>query len=41
MLGGVTFAFTEMTYNSAVIPPADQEQIASTLEDDAEVMDLG
>ena len=27
-----------MTENSTVIPPAQQEQIANTLEDDAEVM---
>jgi EmrB/QacA subfamily drug resistance transporter len=38
MLAVLSFAFTEMTYSSAVIPPDDQEQIATTLEDDAEVM---
>ena len=43
MAGGVllaflAFEFTNLTEESAVIPPAQQEQIADTLEDDAEVM---
>lgn len=43
MAGGVllaflAFEFTSLTQESAVIPPAQQEQISNTLEDDAEVM---
>ena len=43
MAGGVllaflAFEFTNLTEESTVIPPAQQEQIADTLEDDAEVM---
>ena len=43
MAGGVLLAvlsisFTNMTEDSAVIPPDQQQQIADTLEDDAEVM---
>ena len=38
MLAFLAFAFTNLTEESTVIPPAQQEQIATTLEDDAEVM---
>src|SRR3954453_11085925 len=38
MLAFLSFSFTNQTENSAVIPPAQQQQIADTLEDDAEVM---
>jgi EmrB/QacA subfamily drug resistance transporter len=43
MAGGVllaflAFDFSRLTEESAVIPPAQQEQIATVLEDDAEVM---
>ena len=38
MLAVLSFTFTNMTEDSAVIPPAQQQQIATTLEDDAEVM---
>ena len=38
MLAFLAFEFTNLTEESKVIPPAQQEQIASTLEDDAEVM---
>ena len=38
MLAALSFSFTHMTDNSTVIPPAEQQQIAATLEDDAEVM---
>ncbi len=38
MLAVLSFSFTQMTENSAVIPPAEQQQIAAALEDDAEVM---
>jgi EmrB/QacA subfamily drug resistance transporter len=38
MLAVLSFAFTNLTQDSPVIPPAQQQQIASTLEDDAEVM---
>ncbi len=38
MLAALSFSFTNMTENSDVIPKAEQEQIANTLEDDAEVM---
>ena len=38
MLAFLAFEFTNLTEESKVIPPAQQEQIATTLEDDAEVM---
>ena len=38
MLAFLAFEFTNLTEDSAVIPPAQQQQIADTLEDDAEVM---
>ena len=38
MLAFLAFEFTNLTEESSVIPPAQQEQIANTLEDDAEVM---
>jgi len=38
MLAALAFSFTNMTEESTVIPPAQQEQIATALEDDAEVM---
>ena len=38
MLAFLAFSFTHQTENSSVIPPAQQQQIADTLEDDAEVM---
>ena len=38
MLAFLAFSFTNLTEESKVIPPAQQEQIATTLEDDAEVM---
>ncbi len=38
MLAALSVSFTNMTENSAVIPPAEQQQIAATLENDAEVM---
>ena len=38
MLAFLAFSFTNQTEDSAVIPPAQQQQIADTLEDDAEVM---
>jgi EmrB/QacA subfamily drug resistance transporter len=38
MLAALSFSFTHNTENSTVIPPADQQHIAATLEDDAEVM---
>ena len=38
MLAFLAFEFTNLTQESEVIPPAQQEQIATTLEDDAEVM---
>ncbi len=38
MLAVLSLTFTNMTDASNVIPPAQQEQIASTLEDSAEVM---
>jgi EmrB/QacA subfamily drug resistance transporter len=38
MLAALSFSFTYNTENSTVITPADQQQIAATLEDDAEVM---
>ena len=38
MLAALSLSFTEMTEASTVIPPDQQEQIAKTLEDDAQVM---
>jgi LPXTG-motif cell wall-anchored protein len=38
MLAVLAFSFTNQTEESKVIPPAQQQQIADTLEDDAEVM---
>jgi EmrB/QacA subfamily drug resistance transporter len=38
MLAALSFSFTQMTQDSQVIPAAQQEQIASTLENDAEIM---
>jgi EmrB/QacA subfamily drug resistance transporter len=38
MLAALSLSFTNLTENSNEIPPAQQEQIATALEDDAEVM---
>ena len=38
MLAALAFNFTQLTQSSTVIPPAQQQQIATVLEDDAEVM---
>ena len=38
LLAALSFSFTQMTADSPVIPPAEQQQIAAVLEDDAEVM---
>ena len=38
MLAVLSFSFTHLTEQSKVIPPRQQQQIADTLEDDAEVM---
>lgn len=38
MLAALSFGFTNLTESSTVIPPAQQQQIASALEEDAEVM---
>jgi MFS family permease len=38
MLAALSASFTHMTENSQIIPPAQQEQIAAALEDDAEIM---
>lgn len=38
MLAALSLSFTHMTENSAVIPPAQQQQISAALEDDAEIM---
>ncbi|HEU4543021.1 MAG TPA: MFS transporter [Jiangellaceae bacterium] len=38
MLAALSFSFTNMTEDSAVIPPAEQQQIITALENDAEVM---
>jgi EmrB/QacA subfamily drug resistance transporter len=38
MLAALSVSFTQMTQNSEVIPPDQQEQIAAALEEDAEVM---
>ena len=38
MLATLSFTFTNMAQDSTVLAPAEQEQVASALEDDAEVM---
>ena len=38
MLATLSFSFTHMANNSAVLPPADKQQVATVLEDDAEIM---
>ncbi len=38
MLASLSFLFTSLTEDSTVLPPADQQQIAAVLEDDAELM---
>ena len=38
MLAVLAYSFTNLTEKSTVIPPAQQQQIADTLEDDAQVM---
>jgi MFS family permease len=38
MLAALSVGFTQMTENSEVIPPAQQQQIAASLEDSAEIM---
>jgi hypothetical protein len=38
MLATLSIAFTNMAESSSVLPPADQQQIADALEDDAQVM---
>ena len=38
MLAALSFSFTNLTQNSAVIPPAEKEHIAAVLEEDAQVM---
>jgi EmrB/QacA subfamily drug resistance transporter len=38
MLASLAFNFTAMTEDSAVLPPEDKEQVATVLEEDAEVM---
>jgi len=38
LLAALSFSFTNLTENSTVIPQAQQQQIAATLEDEAEVM---
>ena len=38
MLAALSFSFTNLTESSDVIPPAQQQQIATALQDDAEVM---
>ncbi|GAA4408140.1 MFS transporter [Fodinibacter luteus] len=38
MLAALAFSFTSLTEASTVIPPAQQEQIATVLEEDAEIM---
>jgi EmrB/QacA subfamily drug resistance transporter len=38
MLATLSFAFTDMAKNSTVLPPAQQQQVAQALEDDAELM---
>ena len=38
LLAVLSFSFTQMTQDSQIIPAAEQQQIATALEDDAEVM---
>jgi EmrB/QacA subfamily drug resistance transporter len=38
MLAALSFTFTKLADSSTVLPPAQQEQVAQALEDDAEVM---
>ena len=38
MLAALSFAFTSMAASSTVLAPAEQQQVAAALEDDAEVM---
>jgi len=38
MLATLSIAFTQMANDSTVLPPADKEQVATALEDDAEVL---
>src|SRR6478736_8071014 len=38
MLATLSIAFTDMAENSTVLPPAEQQQVADVLEDNAEVM---
>jgi hypothetical protein len=38
MLAALSLSFTNMTRDSTEIPPAQQEQVATALEDDAEIM---
>jgi EmrB/QacA subfamily drug resistance transporter len=38
MLATLSFTFTDMAESSAVLPPAEQEQVAAALEEDAQVM---
>jgi MFS family permease len=38
MLASLSFLFTSMAEDSAVLPPADQQRVAEVLEDDAQVM---
>ncbi|MER7251292.1 MFS transporter [Kribbella sp. NPDC000426] len=38
MLATLSFTFTKLSDSSTVLPPAQQEQVAQALEDDAEVM---
>ena len=38
MLATLSFIFTHMANDSTVLPPAEQQQVATTLEHDAEVM---
>jgi len=38
MLASLSFAFTSLSESSSVLAPAEQQQVATALEDDAEVM---
>jgi hypothetical protein len=38
MLATLSLAFTDMAENSAVLSPAEQQQVATALEEDAELM---
>ena len=38
MLATLSIAFTQKAQDSTVLPPADQEQVAQALEDDAQVL---